>query len=196
MGLGAFFPRGVFVGAERDALKRGWPIFIIRLTRATHFFTLFGQTLVTLALFTGHRRLTVVAVVIEIVVAILYYGITLRKPSLLSYDDPTFVRKVTRLYPPTDQHIIVWLVLLWQHLFIPLLLWLGGEPFEHHARDTVMCLLVFTLFSMWNYFCYLVQGVFAYPIQAHLMSQGRYLIAWFGCFCLVGMVGMVCDYMY
>jgi hypothetical protein len=194
--LGAFFPRTAFLRAEKDALRRGWPISIIRLTRATQFFTLFGQTLVTIALFTNHTSLTVVAFVLDLVVAILYHGICRIDPSLLSYDDPHLARKVTALLPPMDEHFIVWLGLHGQHTVVPLLLWMSGVPFQHYVSDTWICMGLFILYSIHNLFCWKVNGIAAYPIQQVMWDHGLYIPAWLGCLTLVYIVANVNDYFF
>ena len=141
---------------------------MITFTRATQHFTTFGLGLVCVANYTESYHAT--AFILEFMVAILYHAIRLVDPSLLGYEDPTLYTRVTRFFPPLDRYIFIWAGLQLQHTLVPLMAWTWTEP-----EDETLALTLLVVYIALNHFCWKVQGIPAYPIQARLYAYSPYL---------------------
>lgn len=182
---------------EKDALIRGWPLWLVRLTRCTQHFTLYAQGWLIVALWTEHREYVVIAMVLETVVFILYQGIVWLDPTLLAHDEKEFALKVTRWIPPLDKDFFSYLGLQIQHFLCPLHLWISGTP-PHHPEDQWWILLTLVTYVGWNHLCWKIQGIPPYPLQQILleMGVGIYLVALSGCFLLTWMVSLGLDQLF
>lgn len=158
---------------EADALKRGWPLAMIRFTRCTQFFTLYAQAWLILAISSEVHACKAIAKVTSTMVCALYYVLVGINPMLLSWDaDVELVRKVTRIYPPRDRYVVVWAALHFQHLACPLYFYLVDfvtiNPIE---GDGLVCVYALFGYVGWTLVTWRVQGKPAYPIQQRLAAH-------------------------
>ncbi len=194
IGKTAISPEPHQLECEVHALKCGWPIWIIRLTNSTQFFTLYSQLWLVVALFTNHRETAVIAMVLETTVCILYYVLLYMNAQWLSYHPPHIMQKVTAWFPPIDSHCIVWVGLHIQHLICPLHLWLVGG-IEHRPEDVCLSVAAVLVYVGWNTFCWNVQGRPAYPIQQLAAEKHIYGPAALFYILITLTVAIGCDYL-
>lgn len=197
-----FFPKPHQRERQADARKRGWSLPMIAVTRSTPFFTLYAQLWLVIALLTGHRECTSVAMILQTVVLVLYHVLAFLNPRHLTYEPEAFVQKIVGLIPPRDRHLLPWIGNRIQHHVSPLYLWvrgckfLGGDGVVHQPQDVWLALLALGVYYAWGNICWHVQGYSTYPIQARLWEKGGYYRALAGCVLLTFGVGVGCDWLF
>lgn len=177
----------------QDAVKRGWPLWLIYITRVS-FFTLFSQSLLLFVLFAEdvHRELAVIAMVMETNTFILYHLFISVDAELLSYHDPQRIKSATSCIPPMDRMSLVWIMLHVQHTLCPLHLWFYGGV-EHRPEDVWWSMITMIVYVGWNHFCWRVQGKPTYPFQKKLLEKGIYVQATGVLFIMNLYVAVYCD---
>jgi hypothetical protein len=145
-----------------------------------------------IALFTNHREIGVIAMVLETAVLFLYYSFVTIDSQYLSYLDVSVLRQVTSLFPPRNRFGLVWAALTLQHLVCPLHYWIVGGV-AHHPEDVVIVVLATMVYVLWNHWCWKVQGLSPYPVQQILVNAGLYRYAVGLFFVVVIMVAVAID---
>ncbi len=187
-----FFPKPNQRECEVDALVRGHHPFLIRFTRSTQFFTLYGQLWLILALLTENPTIRSIALIIETMVMILYFTFIRIDPTLLAYDGPVLVNQVTGFLPPMNRYCVVWFGLLVQHLICPLHLWVSGEIMFGHW-DVIYAVCAVFAYICWSDFCWYVQGKPTYPIQQRVFDSGLEEYASVGMVVMCFSIGTICE---
>lgn len=165
VGLAWHFPKRHHLTREADALKRGYSLTIIRLTRSTQYFTLFGQLLYAFGV-------PSVAVAVEFFVFLLYHGMIHGiGVETLSYEDVFQARESTGFYPPKSLLILPWIGLHLQHTICPIMAWMDF-PFLWADAGLVVCAIA--TYTVWMLYCWRVQGVPPYPFLSVLLDKVAY----------------------
>lgn len=182
-----------------NALKNGYPMPIIILTRATQFYTLFSQLGLIVGLYFEHREFVCTALVLQTNMFLLYHVFMYIDPSLLSYEDRDLLENVVYIHKiPRDKNIILWTCLQLQHTYCPIYAWyyVITNNIYHNITDIYLSISMIVFYSVWNYLCWTVQGLPAYPIQTLLYkkSHALYLSVVFACIITGSVVALVIDY--
>lgn len=170
---------------------------VLAMSRAAQYFTLYGQLWACIAWYTGNPVALSVALVVETLVFLLYFGFSIVDPCLLSWESPELTRKVVSVRPPTHPLLLcVWMGLLFQHLGSPLIVFFYAKNHVHGPVETVVASIACIAYVCINEGCWRIQGTAAYPVQGHIRNSGLYMEACVAFVTLSFIVGLLLDIVY
>jgi len=178
------------VEAAKNAKIRGWNNFTILITRTCPYLTLYSQIWTILAIYSLNPTIMFVAQSMTIIVFCLYHGINLIDPTNLTYHPVEFVKEVISWKPPNNWNIIIWAGLHVQHTVFPFYLYYLTIKYEinytNDIRIVLTSYLAMIVYIIWHTFCWIVQGIPAYPFMTKLKRAGHDVI-----FYIVGLNFMI-----
>lgn len=200
-------PRQIARVSETYALDKGWGINIILLTRITQYYTILSQLLLIVSLLCDKKELVVLAHIYQTCLFLLYYGIVYFDVGHITYvenfPNVEYIKRVVAFTPPIyskdKTEMIAWATLNTQHLLAPLYFWVEGYLFKSIKHDNSLIMevnIIFILYGLWNFFCWHVQGVPAYPIQKKVYDKSivSAIMFYASCLGILNVSAMLCNY--
>ncbi len=170
-----------------DAKKRGWNSYIILITRACSFLTLYTQFWIIIAMLYLTPTTMFIGQSLSWIVFSLYHGMNYIDPMLLAYHPEEFVREVIRWTPPTKKrYTIIWAGLHLQHTVFPFYLHYLTFKHEIDYKNNLFAVVssfnVVLFYVAWHLCCWHVQGIPSYPFLKKLRIDKYELLFYCGGF--------------
>ncbi len=158
--------------ATDNAKQRGWNKYIILVTRACPYLTLYTQFWILVALYFLTPTTMFIGQSLSWFVFILYHGINYIDPMHLAYHPEELVKEVVSWTPPKNKNIVIWFGLHLQHTIFPFYLhYLTNKYNIDYCKNIYAILCSFaaiSIYVVWHLFCWYVQGIPAYPFLTKL----------------------------